>query len=167
MADIVDRTTRSRMMSGIRGKHTQPELALRRALHKKGLRYRLHVRDLPGRPDIVMPKHHVAIQVHGCFWHRHKGCRFCTNPSSNRSFWKKKFKRTIERDRMNTNNLLRAGWRTAIVWECALDGTGVLLVANTLIKWLAGTEPFLEVDAKEYRRQSKGKGEAAYRGASG
>jgi DNA mismatch endonuclease (patch repair protein) len=103
------------------------------------------VKDLPGRPDIVFPKHRAAVQVHGCFWHRHEGCRFCTNPASNILFWKKKFSQTVERDRKTTDGLLEDGWRVAIVWECALEGNGVDKVAKTLSVWLRGTKPFVEV----------------------
>lgn len=145
MADIVDRTTRSRMMSGIQGKNTQPELVLRRALHRKGFRYRLHVAGLPGRPDIVFPKFHAVIQVHGCFWHRHKGCRFCTHPASNSLFWRKKFSQTIKRDRNKTNELLEAGWKVAIVWGCALEGESVNVTAKTLSVWLRGRKSFIEL----------------------
>lgn len=144
MADIVDRATRSRMMSGIRGKNTQPELALRRALHQKGFRYRLHVADLPGRPDIVLPQYRAAIQVHGCFWHRHEGCRFCTNPASNASFWRKKFSQTVERDRRTTSKLLQDGWRIAVVWECGLDENGVNAAAKALSSWIKGAKLFVE-----------------------
>jgi DNA mismatch endonuclease (patch repair protein) len=133
------------MMSGIRGRNTQPELGIRRALHRKGFRYRLHVADLPGRPDIVLPKYRAAIQVHGCFWHRHAGCRFCTTPASNASFWSKKFSQTIERDRVTTDKLLQLGWRVGIVWECALDGKGVNIAVKALSAWLKGKKSFIEL----------------------
>src|SRR5579871_5600539 len=120
MADVVDKITRSRMMAGIRGKDTKPELSLRRALHRIGLRYRLHVSRLPGRPDIVLPRYRVAIQVHGCFWHRHPGCVFTTNPSSNIRFWKTKFRESVERDKRSLAALRDLGWRVIIVWECTL-----------------------------------------------
>jgi DNA mismatch endonuclease (patch repair protein) len=144
MVDIVDKATRSRMMSGIRGRNTQPELALRRALHRKGFRYRLHVAGLPGRPDIVFPRFRAVIQVHGCFWHRHAGCRFCTTPASNHSFWDKKFLGTMDRDRVTTSQLLEAGWRVAIVWECVLDAKGVNAAARAVSAWLRGGKPFIE-----------------------
>jgi DNA mismatch endonuclease (patch repair protein) len=144
MVDIVDKATRSRMMSGIRGRNTQPELTLRRALHRRGFRYRLHVAGLPGRPDIVFPRFRAVIQVHGCFWHRHAGCRFCTTPASNSPFWNEKFSRTVERDRITTNQLLKAGWRVAIVWECALDDDGVNAVTKVLSTWLKGRKIFVE-----------------------
>jgi DNA mismatch endonuclease (patch repair protein) len=133
------------MMSGIRGVNTQPEQAIRRALHRKGFRYRLHVANLPGRPDIVFPKYRAAIQVHGCFWHRHAGCRFCTTPASNASFWNKKFSETIERDRVTTDKLLQLGWRVGIVWECALDRKGVNVAVKALSTWLKGKKSFIEL----------------------
>src|ERR1700742_506126 len=105
MVDVVDKNTRSRMMAGIRGKDTKPEIALRHALHREGLRYRLHVAGIPGRPDMVFPKHRAAVQVHGCFWHRHENCIFCTTPGSNKKFWKSKFDETIERDERKLKGL--------------------------------------------------------------
>ena len=152
MVDIVNRATRSRMMSGIRGRNTQPELALRRALHRKGFRYRLHVTDLPGRPDIVFPKYRAAIQVHGCFWHRHKGCRFCTKPTSNSLFWKKKFSETIKRDRRKARDLIAGGWRMAVVWECVLDGMSVDAAATVVSKWLKGNKAFIELPKQPLRK---------------
>ncbi|WP_042577245.1 very short patch repair endonuclease [Variovorax paradoxus] len=119
MVDIVDATTRSRMMSGIRSKSTQPELAVRRALHARGFRFVLHASGLPGCPDIVLPKWRVAIFVHGCFWHSH-GCRLSKMPSSNTAFWSAKLEDNERRDALAHMTLISAGWRTAVVWECAL-----------------------------------------------
>lgn len=116
--DIVDASTRSRMMGAISGKHTLPERAVRSAAHGLGYRFRLHRRDLPGTPDLVFPRLRVAILVHGCFWHRHEGCRWSTMPSSNIAFWKTKFRRTVERDRTNEAALLAAGWEAIVIWEC-------------------------------------------------
>jgi DNA mismatch endonuclease (patch repair protein) len=106
------------MMSAIRGKNTDPELRVRRHLHQSGLRYRLHDPRLPGRPDIVLPRYHTAIQVNGCFWHRHDGCEFAYTPSSNRRFWKKKFSENVERDKRSARRLHELGWRLIVVWEC-------------------------------------------------
>lgn len=133
---VVDRITRSRMMAGIRGKDTKPELLLRRALHRMGLRYRLHVSGLPGRPDIVLPKYHAAIEIRGCFWHRHAGCRFATTPASNIPFWTSKFSETVKRDRRNLEALRKLGWRVAIVWECSIREEGGEGIAKKLSKWL-------------------------------
>ena len=111
---------RSRMMSSIRGKDTRPERTLRSLLFAKGFRYRLHVRKLPGSPDLVFPKHRAVVFVHGCFWHRHEGCRYTTTPKTNHEFWQKKFRDNIERDRRHMDMLRTLGWRTAVVWECTL-----------------------------------------------
>lgn len=116
--DIVDRATRSRMMAAIGPRNTKPEILVRRALHAAGLRFRLHRRDLPGSPDIVLPKYRTAIFVHGCFWHRHQGCRFATNPSTNAEFWQKKFRANVQRDRRKRRLLRRAGWHVMTIWEC-------------------------------------------------
>jgi DNA mismatch endonuclease (patch repair protein) len=120
MTDFVDRATRSRMMSGVRGRNTRPEMAVRRHLHAAGLRFRLHRRDLPGTPDIVLPRRKVAIFVHGCFWHRHEGCPRATTPSSNVEFWRKKFADNVARDARNRAALQAMGWRVVVVWECEL-----------------------------------------------
>jgi DNA mismatch endonuclease (patch repair protein) len=119
MPDIVDRDTRSRMMSGIRGKDTKPELWLRSALHREGFRFRLHVRDIPGRPDIVLPRHGAIVLVNGCFWHGH-GCPGCRVPGTNRAFWEEKIRANRKRDLRNIRACLAAGWRVAVVWECAV-----------------------------------------------
>ena len=111
--------TRSRIMAAIRGHDTTPELLVRSALHRHGLRFRLHARDLPGRPDIVLPRHRTVILVHGCFWHRH-GCTLSSEPSTRRRFWNEKFARNVARDARNARALRRLGWRVLTVWECAL-----------------------------------------------
>lgn len=118
--DVVDSATRSRMMAGIRSKDTKPEMAVRRYLHARGFRYRLHARDLPGSPDLVLPKYRAAILVHGCFWHRHSGCRFATTPTSNVERWDAKFQANIARDATKLASLEEAGWRVIVVWECEL-----------------------------------------------
>lgn len=140
MTDIVDRETRSRMMAGIGGKNTLPELVLRRTLHARGLRYRLHVRKLPGTPDMVFPRFRAVCFVHGCFWHRHAGCPYATTPATRPEFWKAKFDSNVERDRRNRLALLEAGWRVAIVWECALRKHGMLETPPMLDEWLRGND---------------------------
>ncbi|MBR0899577.1 DNA mismatch endonuclease Vsr [Bradyrhizobium tropiciagri] len=145
MVDIVSKQTRSRMMAGIKGKNTKPELQLRHALHGLGLRYRLHLAWLPGRPDIVFPKYQAVVQVHGCFWHRHDGCSLTTTPSSNVSFWHLKFEETTKRDRRNFKALRQLGWRVAVVWECSLRDDGVEQVARKIASWLESENRFLEV----------------------
>lgn len=118
--DIVDRQTRSRMMSRIRGNNTKPETRLRKALHARGFRFRLNVRTLPGTPDIVLPKWNAVIFVHGCFWHRHPGCLKSTTPTTNVDFWKRKFAANVARDARALSELHERNWRTVVVWECAI-----------------------------------------------
>lgn len=120
MADIVSVARRSRMMAGIRGRNTKPELALRRGLHRLGFRFRLHTRGVPGKPDLVFPGLRCAIFVHGCFWHRHSGCKFAYSPKSRVTFWDEKFKSNIARDARQLGELRQLGWRTLVVWECRL-----------------------------------------------
>ena len=136
MADIVDPFTRSRMMASIKGSNTGPEIALRKALHALGLRYRLHDRKLPGRPDIVLPRWKAVVFVHGCFWHRHLGCRYATVPATRPQFWNEKFAANVSRDQRNLDGLASAGWRTRVVWECDLKTLGALAVANDVMRWL-------------------------------
>jgi DNA mismatch endonuclease (patch repair protein) len=118
--DVVDRVTRSRMMSGIRGKDTKPERFVRSALHRAGLRFRLHA-TLPGKPDVVLPKYHTVVFVHGCFWHRHAGCRYATTPASNPAFWLEKFAANKRRDAVVKRELRRLNWKVRIVWSCQLN----------------------------------------------
>ena len=126
MADIVDPVTRSVMMSRIRGKNTKRELTLRSLLHRQGFRFRLHGRELPGQPDIVFPRHKAVVFVHGCFWHRHDGCRKATMPKSNIQFWESKFLRNVSRDQSSTAQLRNLGWVIGVIWECeAKDPKGV------------------------------------------
>ncbi|WP_353389059.1 very short patch repair endonuclease [Halopseudomonas sabulinigri] len=118
--DIVDQRTRSRMMAGIKGKDTKPEMAVRRYLHAFGYRFRLHREDLPGKPDIVLAKLKTCIFVHGCFWHRHIGCRYATVPKTREDFWSDKFRATVARDLRAIQALKDAGWRVLVVWECEI-----------------------------------------------
>lgn len=145
MADIVDAKTRSRMMAGIRGKNTTPEVRLRKALHGAGFRFRLHSAKLPGRPDIVLPKFLAAIFVHGCFWHRHEGCSNASVPKSNAEFWEDKFARNVERDTANVAGLHAVGCRVAIIWECAFRKKAEADVAEELAVWLKSGGRDLEV----------------------
>lgn len=121
MADVVDRATRSRMMSNIKGKNTLPERRVRSFLHRAGLRFRLHDRRLPGRPDIIFPRYRAVVFVHGCFWHQHPGCKDAVTPKSNASFWLAKLARNVERDSQNHAALVSAGWRVFTVWECEIN----------------------------------------------
>lgn len=106
------------MMAGFRSKDTKPELLVRRALHRLGYRFRLHRRDLPGKPDIVLPRHRVAILVHGCFWHQHPGCRTARMPRTRQEYWTEKFRRNLERDTASAASLSALGWRVSVIWEC-------------------------------------------------
>ena len=105
-------------MSRIRSRDTNPERAVRRTLHELGYRYRLHCNDLPGKPDIVLPKYRVAILVHGCFWHQHRGCIDCSDPKTNRKYWRPKLLANIQRDRKYRRLLRRRGWKPVVIWEC-------------------------------------------------
>lgn len=120
MVDFLSPSERSERMSRIRGKDTQPELALRRVLHGLGLRYRLHGAGLPGKPDLVFPRYKAVVFVHGCFWHRHAGCNIATLPKSNTSFWIEKFQRNVARDTRVVAQLEVQGWRVFVAWECEL-----------------------------------------------
>jgi DNA mismatch endonuclease (patch repair protein) len=105
-------------MSRIRGKDTEPEKLVRSALHRAGYRFRLHSKQFPGRPDIMLPKHRTVVFVHGCFWHRHRGCRFAYTPKSRIAFWNAKFDGNVARDRRNARELRKLGWKVVTVWEC-------------------------------------------------
>lgn len=141
MTDTVTPETRSRMMSGIRAKNTRPERLVRSALFAAGYRFRIHRKDLPGSPDIVLPGKKVAIFVHGCFWHRHKGCNMAKLPSSNLDFWRNKLDANVERDRKAIEALNLLGWRVMTVWECATRDLKLAQVLGHQIgKWMEGDE---------------------------
>ncbi len=146
MADIVDTKTRSRIMAAIGGKNTKPELTLRKALHSKGFRYRLHARDVYGKPDLLLRKYNAVIFVHGCFWHRHSGCRYSSLPVTNREFWENKLNSNVERDEKVLKELLESGWRVAKIWECALRTQAEVEVSlNSLTEWLYGSIKEIEI----------------------
>lgn len=119
--DIWSKAKRSDVMAKIRGKNTKPELIIRSALFRMGYRYRLHKANLPGKPDIVLPKHKTAIFVHGCFWHFHRDCREGRIPSSNSAFWKNKLEKNIDRDQRNIEKLKNNGWKVVTIWECEIE----------------------------------------------
>jgi len=151
MVDIVTTETRSRMMSGIRSSNTAPEMQVRRLLFARGFRYRLHVRDLPGRPDIVLPRYRVVIFVHGCFWHRHD-CHLFRPPATRTEFWQTKIHSNVERDKHHQAELIDSGWRVGVVWECALKGRTRLdvgWIGDTLADWVTGTRTTLLVKGRE------------------
>jgi DNA mismatch endonuclease (patch repair protein) len=146
MADIVSPEKRSRMMAGIGPKNTRPEMIIRKELHARGYRYRLHVTDLPGKPDLVFPKYHAVIFVHGCFWHGH-GCRLFKWPSTRTRFWQDKIENNRHNDRKVIKRLSSEGWRVCIVWECALRGRGKKpeILGDRIAGWLHNEEPLLEL----------------------
>ena len=111
---------RSRNMSAIKSKNTKPEIKVRKVLHSMGYRFRLHRKDLPGSPDIVLPKYKTVIFVHGCFWHRHENCKYASTPKTRQEFWEAKFQENINRDKLNQENLSSKGWKIIIVWECEI-----------------------------------------------
>ena len=150
MTDIVSREIRSRMMSGIRSVDTKHELMLRRGLHRRGFRFRLHDRTLPGCPDLVFAGRRSVILVNGCFWHGHQ-CHLFRWPRSREAFWRDKITGNMERDRLNRTKLLEQGWRICRVWECASKGKK-RLQADTVIDrcaaWLDGVEPELDIQGE-------------------
>lgn len=146
-ADTVSSAVRSRMMAAVKGKNTKPELAVRSALHRCGFRFRLHRRDLPGRPDLVFAGRSAVIFVHGCFWHGHD-CHLFRWPKSREDFWRDKIEKNIERDRQQREALAEAGWRIGTVWECALKGKTRLpfnIVVDQCSIWLKSDIKMLEV----------------------
>jgi DNA mismatch endonuclease, patch repair protein len=147
MADIVLPEVRSRMMAGIRGKDTKPEIMLRKGLHAAGFRYRLHAKDLPGKPDMVFPRYRAVLFAHGCFWHGHE-CHLFRMPGTRQEFWDTKIARNRTVDARSERALAEAGWRLGIVWECALKGRTRLpfpAVVEACIRWLRSDELRLEI----------------------
>lgn len=139
--DTVDAKTRSRIMASVRQKDTGPERVLRSALHRSGLRYRKHVRELPGTPDLVFPRFQAVVFVHGCYWHSH-GCFKSTLPKTRSKYWDAKFRANRARDRRNIVRLRELNWRVMIVWECAIVGKSALPlneIVNFIRAWLRGT----------------------------
>ncbi|MBP4043946.1 very short patch repair endonuclease [Chromobacterium violaceum] len=138
MTDIVDKATRSRMMSGIRGKNTKPELLIRKALHARGFRYRLHNKNLPGKPDLAFPKYKAVVFIHGCFWHGHD-CHYFKVPQTRTAFWLEKINGNRERDTRQLMQLRLAGWRILVVWECATrkkEPSGNDILIDCISNWL-------------------------------
>ncbi|MDD9885931.1 MAG: DNA mismatch endonuclease Vsr [Gammaproteobacteria bacterium] len=146
MTDVVDSGTRSRMMSGIRGKNTKPELLIRSQLHRKGYRFRTHVAGLPGKPDIVLKRHHAIILVHGCFWHGHN-CPLFKWPATRAEFWKAKIRQNRRNDNKTMTALRDAGWRICIVWECSVKGASrnIPAITGRIDRWLKGKRKFMEI----------------------
>lgn len=150
MAEKIQPHTRSRMMAGIRGKNTQPEKVVRSFLHKQGFRFRLHKNGLPGRPDVVLARWKVAVFVHGCFWHGHENCHYFKVPRTRSQFWSEKIQANRNRDAVNCQKLISAGWRVAVLWECALK--------DQREEALARLRHFIESDVNFLEIKSVGKG---------
>jgi DNA mismatch endonuclease (patch repair protein) len=130
--DTVDTATRKRIMAAVPQKNSKPEVVLRKQLFRQGLRYRLNVKKLPGSPDVVLPKHRVAIFIHGCFWHRHQGCKLASIPTTRQDFWKNKFRENVSRDKRALEQLKTLGWRTAVVWQCEVEKSQLQVVRKLL-----------------------------------
>ena len=150
MADVVDRKTRSRMMSGIRGKNTKPEIQIRSMLHRHGFRFRIHVNSLPGKPDIVLKRYRAVIFVHGCFWHGHD-CHLFKLPSTRPEFWKSKIDGNRERDAANIKALNDSGWHVLIIWECSLKGKMRIeetVLLEKISSWITGSSSECEITGR-------------------
>lgn len=150
MADIVSPEKRSLMMAGIKAANTKPEMVVRQGLHSLGFRYRLHVKDLPGKPDLVFPKYGAAIFVHGCFWHGHN-CALFRWPSSNEEFWQEKIARNQVRDAKTEADLASKGWRILKIWECSLKGRdkiGANKVIEKAAGWLQSDDQLSEITGR-------------------
>lgn len=141
MIDVVDKATRSRMMAGIRARNTKPEVMLRSALHRRGFRFRLHAKGLPGKPDIVLRRYHAAIFVNGCFWHGHD-CLYFKLPATRTEFWREKIAANRRNDVRAIDELCSSGWRVAVVWECAtrVAPAGVDNLIDSLAVWITGND---------------------------
>ena len=150
MVDTITKAERSQVMAKVGSKDTRPELIIRRGLHARGFRYRLHDRKLPGKPDLVFPRYRAVIFVNGCFWHGHD-CPRCRMPSSNTAYWHGKIASNVTRDKANRLKLLAEGWRVLTIWECALVGKGKLALIEVLDRaseWLQSNEPHSEISGR-------------------
>ncbi|MBN2415439.1 DNA mismatch endonuclease Vsr [bacterium] len=150
MADVVSKRKRSEMMSGIHGKDTKPEIQIRSALHTLGYRYKLHAKNMPGTPDLVLPKYNAVIFVHGCFWHLH-GCHLFKWPSTRKEFWHEKISGNRQRDEQNVLKLHQKGWRVLVLWECALKGKYRLpfsSVIGLVTDWLESENAEMEISGE-------------------
>lgn len=145
MADTVSRSKRTEIMSSVKQRHTKPEIAVRKILHRHGFRFRLHNKKLPGTPDIVLSKHNLVIFVHGCFWHQHEGCRKSRRPTSNVKFWNEKLDKNIARDSQKEADLKNSGWTVLIIWDCEIKDdsliTQKLIFLNNSQKIVFGDQP--------------------------
>lgn len=142
MTDFMTQKQRSQAMSKVKGSNTKPEKLIRSHLHKHGFRFRMNCPTLPGKPDIVLKKYNAVIFVHGCFWHKHEGCKKAKLPETRKEFWESKIAGTVLRDRKNISALTEQGWRIAIVWECGTKKTDDLKkIINKLSQWLVEGQP--------------------------
>lgn len=148
--------TRSAMMSRIGPKDTKPEIIVRKGLHRMGFRYRLHTKDLPGKPDIVLPKYRTVIFVNGCFWHGHEGCRYFRIPKTNTVFWQTKIGRNHEVDAAVRQRLVESGWRVLIVWECAIRQVSEDFLIPVIADWLAGPENEASISEQNFFSRLEG-----------
>lgn len=149
--DVVDAATRSRMMAAIKGRDTKPEMTVRRGLHRRGFRFRLHDRALPGRPDLIFPRYRAVIFVHGCFWHGHD-CPFFRWPKSRPEFWREKIGANIERDQKVRTALRESGWRVLTVWECTFRGKNLEqreAAIDAVAAWLSGSSGEAEIRGED------------------
>jgi len=150
MVDVVSLKTRSQMMAGIKGRNTKPEIQIRKALHKLGFRYSLYNHTLPGKPDLIFPKHKSVIQVNGCFWHKHN-CHLFKWPSTRPDFWKNKISGNRKRDSKNNAELNKLGWRVLTIWECALKGKSKInfdVLIRKIEKWLTTDARSCEIEGR-------------------
>lgn len=147
MTDRVDSATRSRMMAAVKSRDTKPELLIRSILHQKGFRFRLHVKDLPGKPDIVLPKYRSVILINGCFWHGHENCRFFKIPSTRTEFWEEKIHKNKINDSKAIAKLLAENWRVCVIWQCKIRESKKNLteLADIISSFITGKEKFLEL----------------------
>lgn len=145
------------MMSRIGPKDTKPEIMVRKGLHGLGFRYRLHAKDLPGKPDIVLPKYRTVIFVHGCFWHGHEGCHYFRIPKTNTDFWRTKIGRNQERDAAVRQRLVESGWRVLTVWECATRQVSEDFLIPVITDWLAGPENEADISEQNFFSRLEGK----------
>ncbi len=141
MADKLSREKRSWNMSRIRGKDTEIEIKVRKYLFSQGFRFRKNVADMPGKPDIILPKYKTVIFIHGCYWHRHTGCKNCTTPNTNREFWLKKFEKNIQNDSKHQQELEAAGWKVLILWECEIENDFERLMDNLVVELRCTAQP--------------------------
>lgn len=149
--------TRSAMMSRIGTKDTTPEIMVRKGLHRLGFRYRLHPKDLLGKPDIVLPKYRTVIFIHGCFWHGHEGCHYFRIPKTNTDFWQVKIRRNRERDAAVRQSLVESGWRVLTVWECATRQVSENFLIPVIADWLAGHEIEAGISEQNFFSRLEGK----------